>query len=186
MSRLSFITLLSAFAVMLAASFGGAMRHTAAQEATPEPLPPLLAELQAAWNAHDPERYAALFTADGVVEYGFTDDVFARGRDQIANEFAAPVFATYPDVREESRGWYASGDLLIWKWTFTGSYTGQEPGLPPGTGQTVSFPGISIYEVRDGLIARKVFVTDDLAFMQSLGFELVLDEGVPAAATPPA
>ena len=174
--------------VVLAGSLAvsGVFQPTVAQESTPSALPPLVAELQASWNAHDPDRYAALFTEDGVVELGFTDEVIASGRDQIANDFAAAAFAAYPDVRMDSRGWYASDDLLVWKWTFTGSYIGQEEGLPPGTGQPVSFAGISIYELRNGQIARKAFVTDDLAFMEQLGFTLELEQETLTVATPAA
>jgi steroid delta-isomerase-like uncharacterized protein len=182
-NRRSFITLLSALAVVLVASFGGAIWHTAAHEGTPSALPPMVQELKAAWNAHDPQRVAAMFTKDGVVEVGFYDELIARGRDQIAEGFAAPVFATYPDVRFETQEGYQTEDLVVWQWTFTGSYTGHE-GLPPGTGQPLTFGGLSLYELRDGHIARKFFFTYDLTFMQQIGFVLELPQGASATGTP--
>jgi steroid delta-isomerase-like uncharacterized protein len=183
-SRYAFITLLSTLAVVLVASFGIAMRDTAAQDATPPALPQMVQELEAAWNAHDPQRVAALHTDDAVVEYGFSGEVLARGRDQIAEEFVGGTIATYPDVRFATLGGYQTNDLVVWQWTFTGSYMGQEEGLPPGTGQRVSFGGISLYELRDGKIARKVFYTDDLAFMEQLGFVLMPPQATPATGTP--
>ena len=186
--RRSLITRFLVLAVVFggAAVTGSAMRQTAAQESTPTALPPLVAELEAGWNAHDPQRVAALHTEDAVVEYGYSGDVLARGREQIAEEFVGGTISTYPNVHFETRGGYQRDDLVVWEWTLTGSYTGQEEGLPPGTGQPVSFGGISLYWLRDGLIERKVFYTDDLAFMEQIGFTLVLEEGTPVAGTPDA
>jgi steroid delta-isomerase-like uncharacterized protein len=183
----SFLTLLAIFVVVVG-SFAGddTTRITAAKEATLAALPPLVLELEAAWNAHDPQRVAALHTEDSVVEYGYSGDVLARGRDRIAEEFVGGTLAIYPDVRFETRAGYQSDELVVWEWTFIGSYTGQEEGLPPGKGQPVSFGGISLYWLRDGQIARKVFYTDHLAFMEQIGFTLVLEEGTPAAGTPEA
>jgi steroid delta-isomerase-like uncharacterized protein len=186
MRRIS--VLLAALAVVFVGSFAAvcSARYTRAQVATPTALPPLVKELEAAWNAHDPERLAALHTDDAVVEYGFSGEVIARGRNQIAEEFAAGVFETYPDVRFETRSGYQSADLVVWEWAFVGSYTGREPGLPPGSGQPVSFRGVSLYELRDGLIVRKVFYTDDLTFLEQIGFVLVPPEATSAAGTPAA
>jgi predicted ester cyclase len=147
---------------------GLATPDAVAEEATAAEVPQLVAELAAAWNAHDPQRVAALHTADAIVELGYSGEVISRGRDQIAKEFVGGVLATYPDVRFETRGGYISDDLMVWRWTFNAHYTGQEPGLPPGTGQPVSFGGVSLYELLDGLISRKIFYTDDLAFMEQL------------------
>ncbi len=140
----------------------------------------------AAWNAHDPQRVASFYTEDAVVESGFAGEVVARGRDQIADGFVAGNFAAIPDWRFETRSAHATADRVVWEWTFSGTYTGRFEGLPPGTGQPVSFRGLSLYELRDGLIARKVFYTDDLTLLEQLGFVLVPPEGTPAAGTPAA
>jgi steroid delta-isomerase-like uncharacterized protein len=183
-ARAAWLPVLIVLLVSLAGS--AATRHAAAQDATPAALPPLVAELEAAWNAHDPQRVAALHTEDATVEYGYSGDVLASGRDEIAVGFVGGTIATYPDVRFETRAGYQNDDLVVWEWTLTGSYTGQEEGLPPGTGQPVSFGGISLYWLRDGLIERKVFYTDDLAFMEQIGFTLVLPAGTPEPGEPAA
>jgi steroid delta-isomerase-like uncharacterized protein len=149
-------------------------------------VPPLLEELVAAWNAHDPRQVASFYTEDAVVESGFAGEVFARGRDEIANAFVAGNFAAIPDWHFETRSGYQAGDRIIWEWTYSGTYTGQYPGLPPGTGQPVSVRGITIFELRDGLIARDVFYDDAFAFLDQLGLIPAPEEEMPAAATPAA
>ena len=47
----------------------------------------------------------------------------------------------------------------------------------------MSFVGVSIFELREGQIAREDFVTDDLAFMGQPGFAPVLEEGTSTTST---
>lgn len=161
--------------------------HTGAQDApmaaTPAAQPPVLEELVAAWNAHDPQRVAALYTEDAVVEVGFAGEIIAEGRDAIANEFVAANLAAIPDWQFETRAAYEAGDYLIWEWTYTGTYTGQFEGAPPGTGQPVSLRGVTIFELRDGLIARDIFYDDYFAFLEQLGL-LPVAEAAEEAGTP--
>jgi steroid delta-isomerase-like uncharacterized protein len=156
----------------------------ATQSATPAALPPLLVELVAAWNAHDPQRVASFYTEDATVEVGFLGEVIARGRDEIANEFVAGNLAAIPDWRFETRSGYATAGRIIWEWTYTGTYSGQYEGMPAGTGQPVSLRGVTIFELRDGLIARDVFYDDFLGFLEQTGLLEKYAQGTLAAGTP--
>ena len=186
MRRQSLVLLSLAAFLLLGALAAGRAASTAAQDATPAALPPMLVDLVAAWNAHDPQRVASFYTEDAVVEIGFTGEVIARGRDQIANEFVAGNFAAFPDWQFATRSGYATADRMIWEWTITGTYTGHLPGLPPGTGQAVSFRGVTIFELRAGLIARDVFYDDFYGLLDQLGLIPAPEQGTPAAATPAA
>lgn len=190
MRRQTPVLLALAAVLLLGALAAGRVATTVAQDAspaaTPEALPPLLVELVAAWNAHDPQRVAAFYTEDAVVEVGATGEVFARGRDQIAEEFVARNLAAIPDWLFETRSGYATADRIVWEWTFTGTYTGQFPGLPPGEGQPVAVRGATIFELRDGLIARDVFYDDFYGLLEQLGVLPGPEQGTPAVATPAA
>ena len=179
-----------AVVVLLAVFAVGRAANTAAQDATPAAspaaLPPLLVDLVEAWNAHDPQRVASFYTEDATVEVGFTGEVVARGRDQIAEEFVARNLAAIPDWRFETRSGFATADRIVWEWTFTGTYTGQFPGLPPGEGQPVAVSGVTIFELRDGRIARDVFYDDFYGFLEQLGLLPGEGQGTPAAGTPAA
>ena len=50
------------------------------------------------------------------------------------------------------------------EWVYTGSYTGEIPGLGPGSGQTIAIPGVSVMELLDGLIVRDTFYYDRATF----------------------
>ena len=93
------------------------------------------------------------------------------------------LLRTPPSALHPIRLRAVAGIRLVWHWTFSWSYLGQEEGLQPGTCQPVSFAGVSIYELREGQIARKDFVTDDLAFMEQLGFAPVFEEGTSTTST---
>ena len=186
MHRRTPVLLALAAVVLLGTLAAGRAATTAAQDATPAALPPMLVDLVEAWNAHDPQRVASFYTEDATVEVGFTGDVVARGRDRIAEEFVARNLAAIPDWRFETRSGFATADRIVWEWTFTGTYTGQFPGLPPGEGQPVSVSGVTIFHLRDGLIARYVFYDDFAALLDQLGLLPAPEPGAPAAATPAA
>lgn len=128
-----------------------------AQDATPSDdmtaLPPILAAYEAAWNAGDDgSQLAALFTDDGT----FEDVPFStlyRGHEQIA-AYAAVNFAASTDLAIPTIAGFATDTWAVNEWMYSGLYTGQFPGLPPGTGQPYSFRGAHVLELRDGMISR--------------------------------
>ena len=126
-----------------------------AQDATPSDstLPPILADYEAAWNAKDDgSQLAALFTEDGTFE-DVPFGMIYEGREQIA-AYAAVNFAASSNLAIPTVAGFATETWAANEWTYSGSYTGQFPGLPPGTGQQYSFRGAHILELEDGLIAR--------------------------------
>lgn len=98
----------------------------------------------------------------------------------VGEEFVARNLAAIPDWRFETRSGYATADRIVWEWTFHGTYTGEFPGLPPGEGQPVSVSGVTIFELRDGLIAREVFYDDFFAFLEQLALLPAAEQGTPA------
>ncbi len=139
-----------------------------AQEATPAPLPPPLDELLAAWNAHDPQRLAALYAEDAVVDVRIASNQVFRGPDEVA-AWAAGTFAAVPDLRFEIGRAFVAGDLVALEWVYTGTYTGQLPGLPPGAGQALRVPGATVFELRDGKIVRETLYYDLYLFLIQTG-----------------
>ncbi len=157
LSRRSAVSTLgtTAFAAALGAvgSHGGWSGEAArAQDATPT-LPPILAAYEAAWNAGDDgSTLAALFAEDGSFEdvpFGMT----YQGREQIA-AYAAVNFAASSDLSIPTVAGFATETWAANEWIYRGTYTGQFPGLPPGKGQSYSFRGAHILELRDGMITR--------------------------------
>ncbi len=152
-----------------------------AQEATPAALPLFFKELVAAWNAHDAQRVVAIYATDAVVEEAVLGSPVRRGSDEIT-AWVEANFAALPDLRIEPRAGYVTDDRAVLEWVYTGTYTGQFPGLPPGTGQAVSFPGVSVYHLQDGQIVHDTLYYDSALLLSQLG--LMAAPGASPVATP--
>lgn len=63
----------------------------------------------------------------------------------------------------------ADGDNLWALYTVTGTHRGRLRGMDP-TGKRVRYPIVGMYRVRDALITRADFVSDDLRMMRDLGY----------------
>ena len=147
-------------------------RIGAAQEATPAvaesggaALPAPLDAVVAAWDAHDPDAIAALYHEDAILSEAVIDGPVLDGREAI-REWATANFAGFPDLHLDPRGGFVSADgrHAALEWVYTGSYTGEIPGLGPGSGQTIAIPGVSVMELLDGLIVRDTFYYDRATF----------------------
>ena len=57
----------------------------------------VIEDLQAAWNAHDPQRVASLYTEDGVREEFVITHARVSGRDAIAEQVGM-YLAAVPDA----------------------------------------------------------------------------------------
>ena len=109
---------------------GPAVAGTAgrAQEATPAPVPLLLAEWAAAWTSGDPGRVAALYTEDAVYEEIPTGNV-ARGREDI-RLFVAETHATFADIEVTPTGGYVAGERAVLEGIFAARSGGQPFAVP--------------------------------------------------------
>ena len=107
-----------------------------------------LAEFFAACNAHDTERIAGFFTADGLylASFGPEDDgTTYRGADEVRRGFEG-FFDTYSDGNYTEIELYVDGSRGQAKWTFTGTPAGRD---------TMSYRGVDIFEFVGDRIALK-------------------------------
>ncbi len=135
---------------------------------------------------------APLETADQrkAVALRVFDEIFNRGRFEVANELYAPDFVNHgmtTDVglkedQEAARGWKAAfpdlrmtvtrllvdGDFVTVVWTADGTNTGAGNGLP-ATGKTLRCRGITIWRISGGRIREEWSEFDQLRLMQQLG-----------------
>lgn len=111
-----------------------------------------LALLQAfgeAWNAHDLDGLLALCTEDCVFETAagpLACGVRHVGKAALRAAFPG-AWRTWPDARwEEAVHVVAAGGRAFSEWTFRGT---------DAQGATIEVRGVDLFEIRDGLIARK-------------------------------
>ena len=127
----------------------------------------------AALARRDVEAMAALWAPDGDEHIaGQVDAVGPTGVREYFTEF----FAAFPDFALEVRSTVTEGDRSAVHWTAVGTHVGSLWGVQP-TGARVSFEGIDMLQVRDGLIARNDAVADTLSIARQVGL-------VPAGGSP--
>lgn len=154
--------------------------RTAAQEATPTPLPPAMTEWIAGWQAHDPNRVVGAYTEDAVHEVVATGAILG-GRTALHDNVAALV-AAFPDAALTVNGAFATNEAGAIDWTFTGTYTAPYPGFPPPTGQAIALRAVLLVELTGGLIARASEFYDLFGLLVQLGVLPVVGvEGAPDA-----
>lgn len=76
--------------------------------------------------------------------------------------------AGFPDWSSELHELIAEGDLVVERFTASGTHRGEVMGVA-GTGRTVSLPGINIFRLRDGLIVERWGRLDELGLLRQLG-----------------
>ncbi|MFM9108605.1 MAG: ester cyclase [Chloroflexota bacterium] len=144
---------------LLAGAWASGARGAASEFVYPAPLD----RFAAAWAERDPAAIASLYAEDAVLAEAVIDGDRREGRAAI-EEWLVANFAGFPDLALVPRAAFVSGDSAAIEWTYTGTYTGQIPGLPPGNGLQISIPGASVLHYRDGLIVQDTMYYDRATF----------------------
>jgi steroid delta-isomerase-like uncharacterized protein len=114
-----------------------------------------------AWNSHDPDKVAAIFTPDVTYEdvpFGAVNHGSAELR-----KFAASEFEGSPDLHVELASSSIEGEHGSIEWTFSGTDAGMFK-----TGKKFSVRGVSIVTVKNGKISRNVDYYDVATLMKQL------------------
>jgi steroid delta-isomerase-like uncharacterized protein len=117
------------------------------------------------WNARDAGAVDQLYAPDfhnRDARPGMSSD-----RDGIKQTVSATA-AAFPDFRLALEDAIADGDVVVTRWTFTGTHTGSFWGIPP-TGREVRFTGVTINRLRDGRCVEEWTNSDSLGMLQQLG-----------------
>jgi steroid delta-isomerase-like uncharacterized protein len=122
-----------------------------------------------AWNAHDVEAIVAMHAPD-MVFANHTAGESASGED--ARAHIAQIFASWPDLRFETRRLYVREGLVVQEWTATATHT--QPMRrgdieAPASGKTVSWDGIDSIPFEDGLVKRKDVYSDSVSILRQVG-----------------
>jgi steroid delta-isomerase-like uncharacterized protein len=80
----------------------------------------------------------------------------------------AMMRAGFPDWHSELHQLVAEGDIVVERFTASGTQDGEVMGVAP-TGRSVSLPGINIFRLRDGRIVERWGRLDELGLLRQLG-----------------
>ncbi len=122
-----------------------------------------------AWNAQDLDAIVAMHAPD-MVFANHTAGESATGTE--VREHIASIFATWPDLRFETRRLYVREGLVVQEWTASGTHSNPmqrgEIEVAP-TGRTISWDGIDSIPFENGLVKRKDVYSDSVSILHQVG-----------------
>jgi steroid delta-isomerase-like uncharacterized protein len=136
-------------------------------------LQAVIARYVDAWNRHDVDAIVAMHTEDSVFE-NHTSGGKAVGREAIRG-LVAGTFATFADLHFEGRRTYVREDLVVLEWTATATFANaitRNGRTYPPSGKKISWIGMDVIPMRDGLVARKDVYVDSIGFLRAIGVEI--------------
>jgi steroid delta-isomerase-like uncharacterized protein len=116
-----------------------------------------------AYNSRTLEAFDSLLADDVVL---IRDEEKAHGRDEF-KAVLARVKRAFPDLRYRIDDVVVSGDKMALRWEARGTHQGEYLGVQ-GSGRPISYTGITLYELRDGRIARAWVSADLLSLLRRL------------------
>ncbi len=90
-----------------------------------------------------------------------------KGREEVKKYWLTILKAfSKPEFRVDEV--FGKDDRVVKRWTFTGDNTG-DFGAIKATNRKITFTGITIAKIVDGLVVEEIDYSDDLGLMQQLG-----------------
>lgn len=138
---------------------------------TPTDADRLAARYGEAWNEHDLDAIMTMHAPDSVFQLNLADAPEVSGAPVIREAFAA-IFATWPDIHFATDRLYTGEALFVHEYTITATLA--QP-LPIGgllaepSERPISFRGVDVVPVADGLVKRKDTYLDLVAALDQLG-----------------
>jgi steroid delta-isomerase-like uncharacterized protein len=116
------------------------------------------------YNRGDLAAVDELASSDLVIHASSQD---IRGRDG-AKQYVAALRAGFPDLHLTVEDQVAEGDMVVTRWTASGTHTGAFQGIP-ATGKAIRVTGTDIDRIIDGKTVECWAHVDELGLMQQLG-----------------
>lgn len=126
-------------------------------------MDPFVQRVVDAYNGRTLEAFDSLLTDDVVL---VRDEEEVLGRDAF-KAVVARLRRAFPDIQYRIRDVVSSGDKLVLRWDAEGTHVTEYLGVQ-GTQRRVSYSGITLYELRDGRIARAWVAADLLSLLRRL------------------
>ena len=127
------------------------------------------------WTAGGEATVPDLLAEDEIHHWGIGDDTV--GHEQFIERLNR-FLAAFPDFAIRIDQLVAEGDMVVSRWTATGTHEGDWLGIP-ATGTRVEYTGTNLFRVACGTIAESWGHADHLGLLRQLG-------ALPEVATPAA
>jgi steroid delta-isomerase-like uncharacterized protein len=122
-------------------------------------------ELIEAWNNHDVENVAHLFSTDYEgIDVGLSSP--QRGQPGV-KEAVSCYLTAFPDMQIALDETVIQDDRVAMVWTFQGTHRGKWSNIPP-TGRSVVVRGVTVLGIKDGRIVSGLYIWDFAGLLRSL------------------
>ena len=120
-----------------------------------------------AWNSHDLNKLISFFADDSIYDDVAQGTVY-RGKQEVT-AFINSMFVDMPDLKLDFKSIFGAGDWMGIEVVMSGTFAHSSiPGIK-ATGKTFSLRGVSVIQLRNGLITRKSFYVNMATFLQQVG-----------------
>jgi steroid delta-isomerase-like uncharacterized protein len=119
-----------------------------------------------AWNSHDTEKVLTFYSPDYVgSDVGQAEPVKGHAGLLVIME---RLWKAFPDLHFTITNTVVQGFQVVSVWQAEGTHHGSIMNIPP-TGRRVQVRGVSILEVKDGLIVRGQYIWDLAGMLRHMG-----------------
>jgi steroid delta-isomerase-like uncharacterized protein len=125
-------------------------------------------QLNAAIDAQDYDRIRAGLSEDFVLHVVGMPEPFDR---EATFELMKAFYTAFPDLTHVVEDMIAEGDRVAVRLRFEGTHQGEFMGIP-ATGKKVSYAGVQMLTIVDGVCTENWALDDNLSFMTQLGMQL--------------
>jgi steroid delta-isomerase-like uncharacterized protein len=119
-----------------------------------------------AWNSHEIERVLSFYSTDYVAS-DVGQDVLQRGHQGL-REMLEACWKAFPDLQFRVTDRVIEGSRAVIVWVADGTHQGTIMNIPP-TGHPVEVRGVSVLDVRDGLVVRGQYIWDLAGMLRHMG-----------------
>jgi len=124
-------------------------------------------EYKIAWNSHDVVKLASFCTDEGIYE-DVAQGTTYRGKNEVT-AYINSLFVDMPDLKFDFKSIFGAGDWMGIEVVMSGTFAHSSiPGIK-ATGKRFSVRGVSVIQLRNGLIIRKSFYVNMVTFLQQVG-----------------
>lgn len=122
--------------------------------------------VEGGWNQGNLALVDELYAADYMIHDPSAPDF--PGGHAAFKQFVTTLRTAFPDIHVTVADMMAEGDKVTWRWTITGTHTGDLKGIPP-TGKPIRITGIVLSRFALGKWAEDYVNWDTLGMMQQIG-----------------
>jgi len=134
-----------------------------------------------AWNTGELGALVEIIAPD-YVHHAHGNSIRTESGPEWYEQAVAGHRASFPDHYGSLQAMIAEGDMVVTRWTVTGSHRGQwtapTGAVIPPTGKTITYTGITIARLAGGKIVEEWWEQDSVSLLQQLG---VIPEAAQAA-----